>query len=135
MPIYEYRCKACDHETEALQKMSDKPLRKCPECGRLQLQRLISAPSFRLKGGGWYETDFKSDKESRRNIAGEADKGSSDSKSDSGNAGEKSTEKKSASDAGGSSDTGKQSEKKTDKKADKAADKKAGGKSSSSAVA
>jgi putative FmdB family regulatory protein len=82
MPIYEYRCKACDHETEALQKMSDKPLRKCPECGRMQLQRLISAPSFRLKGGGWYETDFKSDKENKRNIAGDAaEKKSSDEKS------------------------------------------------------
>ena len=82
MPIYEYRCKACDHETEVLQKMDDKPLRKCPECGRMQLQKLMSAPSFRLKGDGWYETDFKSDKEKKRNIAGDAaEKKSSDEKS------------------------------------------------------
>ena len=98
MPIYEYRCKACEHETEALQKMSDKPLRKCPACGRLQLQRLISAPSFRLKGGGSYETDFKSDKEKKRNIAGDTDTSGAGSKSDSDSSG-KSSEKKT--DSGG----------------------------------
>ena len=54
MPIYEYRCGACGHQLEALQKMNDGPLRKCPECGKSQLRRLVSAPSFRLKGGGWY---------------------------------------------------------------------------------
>ena len=88
MPIYEYRCKACDHEVEVLQKMSDKPLRKCPECGRLQLQRLVSAPSFRLKGAGWYETDFKSDKEQKRNIAGESADKKADGKAGADNKGE-----------------------------------------------
>ena len=68
MPIYEYRCSACSHELEALQKISDSPLRKCPECGRLTLRRLMSAPSFRLKGGGWYETDFKGNGEKKRNL-------------------------------------------------------------------
>ncbi len=68
MPIYEYRCGSCSHELEALQKISDSPLRKCPECGRLTLRRLISAPVFRLKGGGWYETDFKGDKDKKRNL-------------------------------------------------------------------
>lgn len=68
MPIYEYECQKCGHTLEALQKFSDKPLRECPECGRHQLKRLVSAPRFRLAGSGWYETDFKSDKERKRNI-------------------------------------------------------------------
>ena len=69
MPFYEYQCKSCDHELEAMQKVSDAPLRKCPHCGKSQLQRLMSAPVFRLKGAGWYETDFKGDKENQRNLA------------------------------------------------------------------
>jgi putative FmdB family regulatory protein len=68
MPIYEYRCAACGHELEALQKVTDSPLRKCPDCGKQKLARLMSAPSFRLKGSGWYETDFKSDGEKKRNL-------------------------------------------------------------------
>jgi putative FmdB family regulatory protein len=71
MPFYEYQCAACGHHHEELQKVSDRALRKCPACGRPSLKRLVSAPVFRLKGGGWYETDFKNDKESKRNIAGE----------------------------------------------------------------
>jgi putative FmdB family regulatory protein len=59
MPFYEYRCDACGHELEAMQKMSDAPLTDCPRCGDAALVRLISAAGFRLKGGGWYETDFK----------------------------------------------------------------------------
>jgi len=70
MPFYEYQCSACEHYLEVLQKISDAPLRKCPNCGRQTLKRLISAPVFRLKGGGWYETDFKSDNEQKRNIHG-----------------------------------------------------------------
>lgn len=70
MPFYEYECSACKHHTEVLQKISDGPLRKCPQCGKQALKRLISAPVFRLKGGGWYETDFKSDGEQKRNLAG-----------------------------------------------------------------
>ncbi len=59
MPIYEYRCEACGHELEALQKMSDALLTDCPECGQPALKKQLSAAGFRLKGGGWYETDFK----------------------------------------------------------------------------
>lgn len=70
MPIYEYRCRACGHELEKIQKMSDPPLVDCPECDTAALTKLVSAAAFRLKGGGWYETDFKND--NRRNIAGEA---------------------------------------------------------------
>jgi putative FmdB family regulatory protein len=70
MPIYEYQCDKCHHHLEALQKLSDKPLRECPECGKHTLKRLLSAPLFRLAGSGWYETDFKSDKETKRNLAG-----------------------------------------------------------------
>jgi len=71
MPIYEYQCAACGAHHETIQKMSEAPLRKCPQCGKLKLTRLISAPVFRLKGGGWYETDFKSDSEAKRNLAGD----------------------------------------------------------------
>ena len=67
MPIYEYLCGECTHTLDALQKLSDEPLVYCPQCGAAALKRQMSAPSFRLKGGGWYETDFKNDK--RRNIA------------------------------------------------------------------
>jgi putative regulatory protein, FmdB family len=70
MPIYEYQCEKCHHHLEALQKIADKPLRECPECGKHTLKRLVSAPLFRLAGSGWYETDFKSDKETKRNLAG-----------------------------------------------------------------
>jgi putative FmdB family regulatory protein len=70
MPIYEYQCEKCHHHLEALQKISDKPLRECPECGKHSLKRLLSAPLFRLSGSGWYETDFKSEKETKRNLAG-----------------------------------------------------------------
>ncbi len=66
MPIYEYACKKCDHKLDALQKMSDDPLLECPECGEPALKRLLSAPRFRLKGKGWYETDFK--KGDQRNV-------------------------------------------------------------------
>ena len=69
MPIYEYICRTCGHEIERLQKLSDAPLTDCPDCGRPELVRKLSAPSFRLKGGGWYETDFKGDKENKRNLA------------------------------------------------------------------
>ena len=71
MPFYEYQCRACGETTEVLQKVSDAPLRKCPSCGKSQLTKLISAPVFRLKGAGWYETDFKSDGEKKRNLVGD----------------------------------------------------------------
>lgn len=66
MPIYEYACKHCKHTLDALQKMSDDPLVDCPECGEAALKKLLSAPRFRLKGKGWYETDFK--KDNQRNV-------------------------------------------------------------------
>jgi putative FmdB family regulatory protein len=59
MPIYEYRCDACGHEKEVLQRMSDKPLAKCPKCGKRRFHKLVSAAGFQLKGTGWYATDFK----------------------------------------------------------------------------
>src|SRR5262245_34446933 len=78
MPIYEYRCSACGHHLEALQKMAEAPLRKCPECGKSQLKRLVSASQFRLKGSGWYETDFKNKSETKRNLVEHAGAGSSE---------------------------------------------------------
>jgi putative FmdB family regulatory protein len=62
MPIYEYRCTACNAELEKIQKVSDPPLVECPECNRPALMKLVSASSFRLKGSGWYESDFKTGK-------------------------------------------------------------------------
>src|SRR5512139_2337681 len=94
MPFYEYQCQACGAQVEVMQKITDAPLKKCPECGKNRLTKLVSAPVFRLKGGGWYETDFKSDKESKRNLAVEKEPESapaSDSK-----AAESKTEAKSA---------------------------------------
>ncbi|MCG6940803.1 MAG: zinc ribbon domain-containing protein [Thiohalocapsa sp.] len=61
MPIYAYRCEACGHELDALQKLSDAPLTDCPACGEAALKKQLTAAAFRLKGGGWYETDFKKD--------------------------------------------------------------------------
>lgn len=68
MPIYEYQCSDCGHIFDALQKISDDPLKNCPECSQDALKKLLSAPKFRLKGSGWYETDFKTG--DKRNIAG-----------------------------------------------------------------
>ena len=59
MPIYEYYCEQCEHKFDKLQKISDEPLKECPECHEPSLVKLISAPKFQLKGTGWYETDFK----------------------------------------------------------------------------
>ena len=59
MPIYEYECTACGHRLEVIQKMSDDPLVNCDACNKTTLKKLVSAPAFRLKGSGWYETDFK----------------------------------------------------------------------------
>jgi putative FmdB family regulatory protein len=73
MPIYEYRCGSCGHELEALQKMNDPLLTECPECKQESLKKALSAVGFRLKGGGWYETDFKSGK--KKNVHESGDKG------------------------------------------------------------
>ncbi len=70
MPIYEYQCTACQHELEALQKISADALLDCPNCNKPALQKRISASAFRLKGDGWYETDFKTG--NKKNLAGES---------------------------------------------------------------
>lgn len=77
MPIYEYACQACGHGLETLQKISDPPLTDCPECGRPDLKKLVSAAGFVLKGGGWYVTDFR-DKGGKKSdgSSGKEDKGS-----------------------------------------------------------
>ena len=92
MPIYEYQCDDCNHVLDALQKVNDKPLVDCPECGKNSLKRLISAPNFRLKGEGWYETDFK--KENRKNVVDKKDeKSEKKESSNSDNASDKSKKK------------------------------------------
>lgn len=83
MPFYEYECPKCGYHDEVLQKITDKPLTKCPSCHKAGLRKLMSAPVFRLKGSGWYETDFKSDKENKRNLAGpDKEEPKSEAKSD-----------------------------------------------------
>jgi len=99
MPFYEYRCESCGHQLEALQKIADAPLVYCPECGEARLKKLVSKSAFRLKGGGWYATDFKHsgarpDKDAP-GKSGDGDAGG-DSKTDSANGG-----KSDAGDGGG----------------------------------
>lgn len=81
MPIYEYQCQACQHQLEALQKISDEPLADCPQCQKPALKKLVSAAGFRLKGSGWYETDFKSG--NKKNLSGGETAKKSDSASSS----------------------------------------------------
>ncbi len=90
MPIYEYQCKACGHELEVIQKITEEPLKYCPECGQPELSKLVSAAGFRLKGGGWYETDFKGGSDKKKNLAGEQ-KSEPSSSSSSGGEGKTST--------------------------------------------
>nr|VFJ88230.1 MAG: putative regulatory protein, FmdB family [Candidatus Kentron sp. H]VFJ90246.1 MAG: putative regulatory protein, FmdB family [Candidatus Kentron sp. H]VFJ96603.1 MAG: putative regulatory protein, FmdB family [Candidatus Kentron sp. H] len=83
MPIYEYECSRCAHRIEILQKISDAPLEDCPACGKPSLRKLVSAASFRLKGTGWYETDFKNkDKPKPAEKQAESDSTKSETKSD-----------------------------------------------------
>lgn len=70
MPIYEYECEACGERTEVLQKMSDAPKLECLTCGESALKKKVSAVAFRLKGSGWYETDFKTG--DKKNLAGDS---------------------------------------------------------------
>ncbi len=77
MPIYEYRCDSCRHEFETIQKLSEDPLQTCPECEQNALVKKVSAAGFRLKGSGWYETDFKSG--NQRNVWGDRDSAGDDS--------------------------------------------------------
>jgi len=106
MPIYEYQCEACDHKLEKIQKMSDDPLVDCPQCQEPKLKKLVSAAAFRLKGQGWYETDFKTG--SKKNVAegtsSPASSGSSSSSGDSASS-SKSESKSSSSDSSNSKST------------------------------
>lgn len=77
MPIYEYACQACGHDFEALQKLSDGPLTECPQCGKQDLKKMVSAAGFRLKGAGWYETDFKKGGDKKKNLVGGSESGES----------------------------------------------------------
>jgi putative FmdB family regulatory protein len=115
MPFYEYQCNNCGHTLEAMQKITEPPLKKCPDCGKPQLRKLMSAPVFRLKGGGWYETDFKSDQDNKRNLADrpEADASKDDKK--------ETTEASGSKETPGSADAAKP-EKSVDKPSDKTAD-------------
>ena len=131
MPIYEYRCQACGIELEKLQKLSDPLLVVCPECGRETLVKLVSASSFRLKGGGWYETDFKTGK--KKHGAGEADNaGDTAGKAGDKAAGNEATSTaskegdgaRSESKGNNSGDSNKGSDNSSDKKGDKNSDKK-----------
>jgi putative FmdB family regulatory protein len=121
MPIYEYRCSACGHYLEALQKMTDAPLRKCPDCGKSQLKRLVSAPQFRLKGSGWYETDFKNKDEKKRNLVETAAAESSDTAAKSDGAGDAKGEAKPAGDKAAAKTDGGEAKPETAKAADKPA--------------
>ncbi len=104
MPIYEYHCNECGHEFEVMQKINDRPIRKCEKCGRLKAKRMISQTSFILKGSGWYVTDYSGKKapasgNGNGNSAGANDESSnkkSDSKSDKPAASNDKTKKKAA---------------------------------------
>jgi putative FmdB family regulatory protein len=125
MPFYEYQCKNCGHDLEAMQKVNDPPLKKCPECGKSQLTRLMSAPVFRLKGAGWYETDFKGDQDNKKNLADrpEAEAAKDDAKpAADAKAGDATAKDAPAKEASGKDAGGKES-KDAAKPADKAADK------------
>ena len=80
MPIYEYACGSCEHRFETIQRASEDPLRDCPECGDETLKKLLSAPVFRLKGSGWYETDFKTGDKKNVSDSGAGDESNGDDK-------------------------------------------------------
>ena len=105
MPIYEYQCQSCDKQTEALQKISDELLIDCPHCGEAALKKKVSAVAFRLKGSGWYETDFKTG--NKKNLAGGGEgAGSGDKSTASGSGESKSSESKSGESKSGESKSG-----------------------------
>lgn len=112
MPIYEYQCERCAHQFETMQKLSEPVLTDCPECGESALRKLVSRVTFRLKGSGWYETDFKSD--NKRNVADSAN--SEPSTSDSASDG--STKDSSKSESSSSDDSAASSSEKSDKKSE-----------------
>jgi len=120
MPIYEYACKACGHEFEEWQKLSDAPVRKCPSCGKRRVEKLVSMTSFQLKGGGWYADGYASKKSGSTadaaKSAGSSDSGSSDSgSSDSGSSDSGSSD--SGSSESGSSESGSKNKSKPKKDA------------------
>src|SRR5438067_9381527 len=81
MPIYDYRCEACGHKEEHLQKVSEAPLTMCPACGKPEYRKQLSAAGFQLKGTGWYATDFKVG--GKKAAASKTDTKSADAKTDS----------------------------------------------------
>lgn len=81
MPLYEYHCTACGADLEVLHGLSEAPPKKCPECGKLKLVKQVSAAGFRLGGSGWYETDFKSDKDKKKNLVNEKSESSTSASS------------------------------------------------------
>jgi len=101
VPIYEYQCDSCNHQLETLQKISDPLLTTCPECGQDSLRKRVSAAAFRLKGGGWYETDFK-DNKTRRHVAGKEENAPSGDKQDTKDTGKEKKEETSQSGSGSS---------------------------------
>ena len=101
MPIYEYQCKSCGHELEKLQRMSDPALTDCPDCNESELQRLVSAAAFRLKGSGWYETDFKKGSKKNLHDSGGTGNGASKPGTSAAKSTTKSTDTKSASTGSG----------------------------------
>jgi putative FmdB family regulatory protein len=108
MPIYEYRCAACGHELEVLQKLSEAPLSDCPQCHKPSLSKLISAVGFQLKGSGWYATDFKSSGKPADKANGKSDDGTAKSTEKSGESKGDSSESKSTAtaDTSGTSSSG-----------------------------
>lgn len=114
MPIYEYRCDACGHELETIQKISDDLLVDCPACEKPSLRKKISAAGFRLKGGGWYETDFKSG--NKKNVSGGGD-GGGDGSSGGGESSSSSSDASSSSSESKSDSSGASSSAKSDAKA------------------
>ena len=82
MPIYEFECSTCDTRFDRLQKLSDPDPAACPECGKPTIKRCLTAPSFRLSGSGWYETDFKKDGDKKRNLVGKDEAPKTDTKAE-----------------------------------------------------
>ena len=83
MPIYAFTCQACEHQFDRLQKLSDPDPSACPECGADAVKRRVTAPSFRLSGSGWYETDFKKDGDKKRNLSEKGGEANADAKPES----------------------------------------------------
>ena len=110
MPIYEYQCKSCGFEFETIQKISEDPLKDCPECGLVELKKLVSKAAFRLKGAGWYETDFKSG--SKKNVHGADDKSDGEGKSAGASKSDSASDSKPKSAGGSNSDSASKSDSK-----------------------